>query len=184
MKKIPLILFAILLPVIFSGCGGGTVVVKEATTGEIRKTDARPSEGNITAATEHLKEAKMFYARDKYKQALQHCEKAIEFDNRNWEAYYYLGLCMQKRHEFTQAVDALKKGLILSPDNRLVKSEMHAAIGYCWENLRMFDDARREYNTSLSFNPGNQAARDGQNRIKVEKTLKNWGKDKDIDTEG
>jgi tetratricopeptide (TPR) repeat protein len=184
MNKFFPFLILISLILIIGGCGGGTINVKESPAVENHKTPGKPTQGNITAATEQLKEAKMFYARDKYKQALQHCEKAIEFDNRNWEAYYYLGLCMQKRRDFAEAAAALKRGLQFSPDNRLVKSEMHAAIGYCWENLKQFEDARKEYDISLSYNPANQAAREGQNRIKVQKTMKNWGKDKDIEHEG
>ncbi|SYZ74315.1 hypothetical protein TRIP_C60585 [Candidatus Zixiibacteriota bacterium] len=184
MNRVPLFFILALLFYTIGGCGGGVVVVNKETPAENRKTDIRRSESNITAATEHLKQAKMFYARDKYKQALQHCEKAIEFDNRNWEAYYYLGLCMQKRHEYASAANALKQGLQYTPDNRLVRSEIHAAIGYCWENLGRFEDARKEYSVSLTFNPGNQNAQDGQNRVKVEKTLKNWGKDKKSDRDG
>ncbi len=177
--------FSIALLILFTaGCGSNVVLVNTQPAPESKKVAPRPDESNVTASTEHLKQAKMFYARDKYKQALQHCEKAIEFDHSNWEAHLYLGLIMQQRHDYSGAIEALNNSLKFSPDNRLVKSDMHAAIGYCWENLGNFEKANREYDKSLSFNPGNQNAREGQNRIKVEKTLKNWGKDKNIRHEG
>jgi len=66
----------------------------------------------------------------------------------------------------------------------LVKAEMHFSLGYCFENMGRLDEARKEYETSLTYNPGNDSARKGSNRVKVEKTLKNWGKDKEIEYEG
>jgi tetratricopeptide (TPR) repeat protein len=180
-------LFLILIPVMLLsalGCSRGVVVVQTGTEVTPATIKMRNPETNFNASIEHLRQAKIFYARDKYKQALQHCEKAVSFDSRNWEAYYYMGLCMQKRKDFARALETFRTGLRYVPDNRLVKAEMHFALGYCFENMGRLEEARSEYETSLTYNPNNDSARKGSNRVKVEKTLKKWGKEKDIRHEG
>jgi len=180
-------LFLILIPVVLLialGCSKEVVVVQTGAETTPSTVVMRNPETNFNASIEHLRQAKIFYARDKYKQALQHCEKAVSFDSRNWEAYYYMGLCMQKRKDFARAVETIRTGLKYVPENKLVKAEMHFALGYCFENMGRLDEARSEYETSLTYNPNNDSARKGSNRVKVEKTLKNWGKDKEIEYEG
>jgi tetratricopeptide (TPR) repeat protein len=183
MKKLLFIFFAIF---IFALCGCSKKVIVVQPSGE----KSSSSEGemtfndNTTASTHHLQQAKMFYARDKFKQALQHCEKAIHFDSRNWEAYYYLGLSMQKRKEYARSIEPLNSGLKLSPDNKLIKAELHCAMGISWENLGQYEEAHKQYDSALENNPNSDVARKGKNRLKVEKTLKNWGKDKEIEYEG
>jgi tetratricopeptide (TPR) repeat protein len=177
-------IFLFFLLIVSFGCSKKVVIVRTAETTDKVTPVAKPLDQNLTASMEHLQQAKMFYARDKYKQAMQHCEKAIEFDNRNWEAYYYLGMTMQKRREYAHAIDIFRSGLRYSPDNRMVKAELHVAIGQSLENLGRLEEAVHEYNTALTFNPENDSARAGKNRVEVEKTMKNWGKDKEIDFEG
>ncbi len=183
MKK-PLILSSILFIFVIVGCGKEIVIINPGSENSGQVSASRPEVDNATASSQHLQQAKMFYARDKFKQAMQHCEKAIEFDNRNWEAYYYMGLIMQNRKEYAQSIETFSDGLKFAPDSKLVKAELHCALGYSWENLGKFEEARTQYNLALSLNPQNESARKGKNRIEVEKTLKNWGKDKKINYEG
>jgi len=179
-----LILSSLLFLFIIAGCAKEVIVVQPGSENSNQPSFNGEPADNASASDKHLQQAKMFYARDKYKQALQHCEKSIEFNNRNWEAYYYLGLVMQKRREYTRSIETLNDGLKFAPDNKLVKAELHCALGHSWESLGRYEEARKQYDLALSLNPQNEAARKGRNRIEVEKTLKNWGKDKDIDYEG
>jgi len=169
---------------IIVGCGKETTVVQPGPEQNNYPQIAGAAADNQIASNQHLQQAKMFYARDKYKQAMQHCDKAIEFDNRNWEAYYYLGLVMQKHKDYAQSIETLSDGLKFAPDNKMVKAEIHCALGYSWESLGRYEEAGTQYNLALSLNPLNEPARKGKNRIEVEKTLKGWGRNKDIDYEG
>ncbi|UCD94454.1 MAG: tetratricopeptide repeat protein [Candidatus Zixiibacteriota bacterium] len=183
MKKLTAILLAILL--LFAlGCSRKVVVIKTSPPEKEQPTVAHKAKVNNEASNNHLRQAKKFYFKGKYKQTQQHCEKAIEFNHRNWEAHYYLGLAMQKRRHYARAVEMLAVGLKFSPDNNFVKSEIHFAIGYSWEKMGDHSNAGKAYKMALSYNPGNQEARDARNRLKVEKTMKNWGKDKDKRPEG
>ncbi len=175
MKKIA-IAFMILLLLTLIGCSKKMTVVT-VTPDRTNPQYSSPSQENINGSENHLRQAKRFYADGKYSQARKQCEKAIALNHRNWEAHYYLGLAMQKKDEYTISIEALGVGLKYAPDNKYVKSEIHFAIGYSWERLNEPKKAMTEYDQALAFNPGNDAARQAKNRIKVDKTMKNWDKD-------
>jgi tetratricopeptide (TPR) repeat protein len=166
------------------GCGKKVVIVKAEQPEVNKQKPAPPPVQNPKASDQHLQQAKKFFAQGKYKQAKKHCEKAIEFNHRNWEAHYFLGLAMQKKNDYMVSIEILGTGLKYAPDNKYVKSEIHYAIGYSWENLGKLDKASKEYQLALSYNSGNKTARQARNRIKIEKTMKKWGKDKEIEYEG
>nr|MBN2278455.1 hypothetical protein [candidate division Zixibacteria bacterium] len=178
-------LFIVMISILMAmGCSKKMVVIKTQPSGEEHAAYSHPSKSSLEASDEALREAKQLYYRDKYKQAQKQCEKAIEFNHRNWEAHYYLGLAMQKRKSYELSIEALGVGLKYSPDNKLVKSEIHLAIGNSWEKLGELGNADKEYELALEFNPDNQYARDAKNRLKVQKTMKNWGKDVERDYDG
>jgi tetratricopeptide (TPR) repeat protein len=183
MKRLLPVLVAILL-ISVSGCSKKVVVIKAQPPEKEQPAVAHKAKVDIDASDNHLRQAKKLYFKGKYKQAEHDCEKAIEFNHRNWEAHYYLGLAMQKRRHYVRAVEAFAAGLEFSPDNNYVKSEIHFAIGYSWEKMGEHANAGKEYKMALSYNPGNQEARDARNRLKIEKTMKNWGKDKGQNPEG
>ncbi|UCD17810.1 MAG: tetratricopeptide repeat protein [Candidatus Zixiibacteriota bacterium] len=180
MRKLSIFLLILLL-IAAAGCSRHETPVR--VTPEQQKKFNSPGT-NITESNNHLRQAKAFYAKDKYKQAMKHCEKAIVFNHRNWEAYYYLGLSMQKRKEYSLAIEVLYNGLKHSPENGYVKSELHYSIGYSWEKMGHLEKAKKAYITALAFNPENHSAQQARNRIKIEKTLENWGKKKDLPYDG
>ncbi len=183
MKKLSVSILILLL--FFTlGCNKKVTVVKVASAEDNLNQYDSPSQDNINGSENHLQQAKRFYAEGKYSQARKHCEKAIELDHRNWGAHYYLGLTLQKRKEYTVSIEALGVSLKYAPNNKFVKSEIHYAIGYSWENLGNQKKAMEEYDQALAFNPGNDSARQAQNRIKVNKTMKNWDKGREIKYDG
>lgn len=183
MKYLGSILLCILL-LLAVGCSKKVVVIKAspAETGRSQTIDA--SKANIQASNNHLEQAKMAYARKKFKQAQKHCEKAIEFNHRNWEAHYYLGLSLQKRREYTVAIEQFGVCLKYSPKNNYLKSEIHYAIGVSWEELGDYKNAEQSYGKALAFNPENKMAQKAKNRIKIDKTMKGWGNRKKTRGEG
>jgi tetratricopeptide (TPR) repeat protein len=180
------LLLPLVLTLIFAGgCGGGgSTQTRVIITEKTRNYDSEPTAKNIEKSNFHLAKAKKFYSRGKYKQVKKHCEKAIAYNPQNWEAYYYLGLAMQKRREYAESIKTLEVGLVLSPNNKYVRSDIHCTLGINWENLGRPEKARNEYNQALAFNSGNSIARKGLNRIKVKKTLRNWDKKREIEHEG
>ena len=179
---------ALLLPVlllILIGCGGGSVTVVKTSPppGNTDRVMAL-SDQDISKSEHHLDLAKKSYFKGKYEQAEKQCELAIKFDRSNWEAFYYLGLVMQKKREYAESIEVLKIGLKLGPENKYVRSDIHFNLGVNFEQMGKPDMARDEYNRALAYNSGNQMARKGLNRIKVTRTLKNWDEDRAINPEG
>jgi len=165
--------------VLFSfGCSKRVVVIKTERPPSKKAIIVHPTRAEIVSSENHLRQAKKFYYANKYKQARKHCEKAINFNHANWEAHYYLGLSMQSRKDYAVAIKALGVSLKYSPENHLVRSELHMAIGRSWEKLGRIKKAQLEYAAALEYNPENMEAREAQRRIKVDKTMNNWGKKK------
>lgn len=168
------LLCALLLFVV--GCTKKVVVIKAPPAEKKQHVIVHSTGVNIESSNNHFKQAKKFYAKGNYKQAMKHCEKAIEFNHRNWKAHYYLGLTMQKRNQDARAIEVFGAGLKYSPDNNLIRSEIQFAIGVSWENLGKLNNAHQAYNLALVLNPDNRSAREAKKRVKIEKTLKNWRK--------
>jgi len=174
MRKFLLLSLSLVL-LIMAGCTRKVVIVKTQPSEAKKAIIVHPTKTEIASSENHLRQAKKFYYNGKYKQARKHCEKAIKFNHSNWEAHYYLGLTMQKKREYAVAVEALGVSLKYSPENRLVRSELHLAIGYSWEKLGNAKKAGTEYSLAIQYNPENQEAIEARNRMKVDKTMKNWG---------
>ncbi|MCP4703767.1 MAG: hypothetical protein GY865_04080 [candidate division Zixibacteria bacterium] len=169
------------LSILFAlGCSHKVVVIKTNTSEKKLDSRAIPKEKSSKDKQSDIFLAKAikFYNKGKYKQALKFCEKAINFNHKNWEAHYYMGLASQRNRAYAQSIEALKLGLKLGPKNKFVESEIHCNIGINYEKMGMTERARSEYLLSLNLNESNQDARKGLNRLKVNKTMKNWRKNK------
>ena len=182
MKSTVLVLFFFILFII--GCGKEVTIIKTSPAERPQIETSKPTHENINASNHHLQQAKLFYEKDRFKQARQHCEKAISFDSRNWEAYYYLGLTMQRQKDYVIAIEKLNEGLKVAPDNGIVRAEIHYAIGYSWERIGRLVEAGMHYDRALGYNPEYDSAREGKDRVKAGKRSKKWGKDKEIDGKG
>ncbi len=183
MRQFLLIFLA--LTIIFSiGCSKKLVVIKTNSENPSTRQGIGTSQADLEKSDKFLIKAKREFYKGNYKNSLKFCEKAIDANHRNWEAYYYLGLSMQKRRKYELAINTFGTGLKYAPNDNLIKSEMHLAIGQSWENLGHLDNAKKEYELALTLNPDNSYARDARNRIKVHKTMKDWGKKKNKHHDG
>ena len=95
-----------------------------------------------------------------------------------------MGLAMQQKREYAASIEALKLSLKLGPDNNIIKSEMHFNLALGFEKMDMIDRAQAEYNQSLTFNSGNQMAREGLDRLKVKKMKKTVKKSRSKNYDG
>jgi tetratricopeptide (TPR) repeat protein len=182
--KTTLFLCLALVLIIMPGCNKKAVVVDTQQVEANKRKDYKPSEQAVRESDLYLLEAKKHYAQGNYKSVQKYCEKALEFNHGNWEAHYYLGLASQKRREYRVSIEVLSIGLKYSPENDYIKSEIHFAIGISWEKLGDLEKAENQFELALSYNPDNHSALQAKNRIQVQKTLKNWGKDTKYDYDG
>ena len=161
-----------------SGCSHRVVIVKTNTSEKKLDSRAIEKKNNKKQSDVFLAKARKFYNKGKYKQALKFCEKALEFNQNNWEAHYYIGLATQRNRQYAQSIEALKIGLRLGPENRMVQSEIHCSLAINYEKMGMAERAHSEFQMALNLNSANQDARKGLSRIKVKKTLHGWQKEK------
>jgi len=177
MKNLIFLLISLLI-LSAAGCSHRIVVVKTNTSEKKLDSRAVQKKNNIKQSNIFLAKAKEFYVKGKYKQALKFCEKALKFNPNNWEAHYYIGLASQRKRQYAESIEALKIGLRLGPQNRIIQSEIHCNLAINYEKMGMAARARSEYQVALDLNSANRNAREGLSRIKVKKTLKGWQKEK------
>jgi tetratricopeptide (TPR) repeat protein len=177
------ILFLILTALILFNCGGGKTNIKYSA--EIYyNNQSKPTDENMAASEEFLKLAKRAYADENYGMTINNCENAIDLNHRNWSAHYYLGLAMQKKREYAVSIEAFMVSLKFSPDSKYIKSDLHYSIGLSFERQGDLDKAHQEYVTALNFNSENSSAKTARNRVKIEKTMQNWSRDRQINHGG
>jgi len=177
MRLLTAVLIGLLIMTAF-GCSHKVTIIKTNRPEEKLELRTIPPGEKARQSDIFLAKAKKFYLKGKYKQTLSFCEKAIKFNHDNWEAHYYMGLAMQRKRLYAQSIEALKIGLRLGPESRFFKSEMHCNLAINYEKMGMAERARSEYQLALTLDSANQNARKGLNRIKVNKTMKNWKKEK------
>jgi tetratricopeptide (TPR) repeat protein len=87
--------------------------------------------------------------RKSYDNAIADCNKAIELDSTFIDAYYYIGITNNDRHEYNTAIDYFKKGINFNPKH--AKSWNH--MGFSYEKLKQFDKAIDSYKKAVGFEP-------------------------------
>jgi len=182
MKLLSIVLL-MLATISLAGCGGGNSNIKYSAESYYSNT-TKPTNENVAASKEFLKLAKRAYADENYGTTIKNCEHAIDLNHRNWSAHYYIGLAMQKQREYTVSIQAFEVGLKFSPKNKYVKSDLHYSIGLSFERLGNLDKAHKEYVLALDFNSENSSAKSARNRVKIEQTMENWSRSREINHDG
>jgi len=85
--------------------------------------------------------------RKSYDNAIADCNKAIEQDSTFIDAYYYIGIANNDRHEYNTAIDYFKKAINFNPKH--AKSWNH--MGFSYEKLKQFDKAIDSYKKAVGF---------------------------------
>ncbi len=98
-------------------------------------------------------------------EAISLFEKAIALHSSNPYAYYYLAKARYIRKEYTQTLPLLGKAALYLQDDSTWLSWVYALRGKTYEALSRFDEARWQYQQSLSKDPRNAEARDGIDRL-------------------
>lgn len=164
MKK--LILFSLLVFVV--GCSRTTVI----KTHPADTPGQQANKGAIKSSDNHLEQGKKFYYTGKYTQATKHFIRAIARNDKNWEAYYYLGLTQQNQRRYNQSIASLKNCLKLAPRDAEIQAQVNFALGFSWEQNSAPDKASMHYILALDLHPGYTEAKAGLERIKKTKQVK------------
>ncbi len=98
-------------------------------------------------------------------EAISLFEKAIALHPSNPYAYYYLAKARYIRKEYPQTLPLLGKAELYLQGDSSWLSWVYALRGKTFEALFRLDEARQQYQHSLSKDPRNAEARDGIDRL-------------------
>lgn len=102
-------------------------------------------------AERHLKQVYQLYTRDRLKEALEECGKAIRLDPRNAKAHYWKGRIYIRTGEYDPALEEFRAAVNLSPDFR----EAHDNLGWLYFRKNRLDEALSHLSTSIRLNREN-----------------------------
>ena len=98
---------------------------------------------------------------------LELAEKNLKISiNQNKDYYnsnHNLGVTLQLKENFNEALDSFKKALELKPKNLATMNH----IAECYERLKYFNDAKKYYNNVIEIEPNNKIALKGMARILI-----------------
>ena len=100
-------------------------------------------------ANVEILKGKDFYSRKEYMEALQHFNKALEYDPENSSAMFRLGNIYFAIKDFVKASEYLERGLIYQANNYKVLY----MLGRCYSVLSDTEKAIESYDKALSYNP-------------------------------
>ena len=98
---------------------------------------------------------------------LELAEKNLKISIDKNKSYYNsnhnLGVTLQLKGKFNEALDSFKKALELKPKN--LGTINH--IAECYERIKSFDDAKKYYNKAIEIDQNNKIALKGLSRILI-----------------
>ena len=98
---------------------------------------------------------------------LELAEKNLKISiNQNKDYYnsnHNLGVTLQLKENFNEALNSFKKALELKPKNLVTMNH----IAECYERLKYFNDAKKYYNNVIEIEPNNKIALKGMARILI-----------------
>lgn len=84
------------------------------------------------------------------------CKEALEYIDDQPQFYFYLGLSEYMEKNYTEALDALQKGVVyVEDDNPKLKADFYGQIGDLYYHLEKQDSAFVIYEKALSYDPSN-----------------------------
>ncbi len=87
--------------------------------------------------------------RKSFNNAIADCNKAIELDSTFIDAFYYIGIANNDKHEYNTAIDYFKKAINFNPKHAKSWNNM----GFSHEKLKQFDKAIDSYKKAVGFEP-------------------------------
>ncbi|MFV0419069.1 MAG: tetratricopeptide repeat protein [Dysgonomonas sp.] len=93
---------------------------------------------------------------DSLKLTMEICKEALTYIDDQPQFYFYLGVSEYMEKNYTQALDALQKGVVYVDDNNpKLKADFYGQIGDLYYHLEKRDSAFIIYEKALSYDPSN-----------------------------
>ena len=123
----------------------------EATATPPRRTDIRPLDGRDG----HLRMATHLFSSGRVREAIRHCQAAIDTDDRYAEAWLLLGRAQRQTGELRLASASLRRAAELMPRS----AEVLHLLGVTCAALQEFDKARWAFKAAVELNADDGTAR-------------------------
>lgn len=104
---------------------------------------------NYFNITEALRSALEHYQKGDYRQAEYICREIINIDPENAEAYYMLGIVLQSKNQFDDAIRCYQEATRINPQH----FSAHFQLGIALYNRRQLDEAIASLESALLLNP-------------------------------
>ncbi|MDR2949788.1 MAG: tetratricopeptide repeat protein [Prevotella sp.] len=93
---------------------------------------------------------------DSLDMSIKICKDAISYIPDQPQFYFYLGVSEYMKEDYTNALDALQKGVVyVDEENVALLSDFYGQIGDLYYHLEKLDSAFTTYDKALKYNPGN-----------------------------
>jgi tetratricopeptide (TPR) repeat protein len=124
-------------------------------------SSARPAAA-LPDASSAIQAAQHQFNAGKYTAAISTLQPAVSQNPSSAEAYYWLGLCYYETLDYDNSTEQLEKAVSLDPNNSLYHQWLGRAYGGKADrdrSLSMAKKVKKEFQTAVSLNPSNVAAR-------------------------
>ena len=117
------------------------------------------------ASLRMTEEGKRLIDSGQYDKALSRIERALAIDASNPYVYYFLGKAHFYLFDYRQSVEFLDVAESLLSTHGFWLGEIHSLKGQNYQELGLLDQAKKSFTAALRFNPKNQGASVGLNRV-------------------
>ena len=162
-------LFIIFILILFylAGCGKQYKVVKthqKTGEGEIAEKFIDNNSSDV-ADDRYFHDGLILFRQGQNKRARIQFEKSIDYYQKNWLSYYYLGLIMNKEGIYPEAISQFHLSLKYAPGEKRSRSLIYVAIGESWEYQGEYGKATQNYQMALNLYPESVTAKEGLNQV-------------------
>lgn len=105
---------------------------------------------NPNSAPNHVELGWSLFQKGQYNDALAEYKKAIDLDDKNYRAYYDLGLAYREVKKYDLAISTFQKALEIAPKS----FEAHYDLGVVYQQTGKLDQALQEFQLAYKLNPG------------------------------
>jgi tetratricopeptide (TPR) repeat protein len=171
-----ILLATLTLMFLLNGCAQRADVIETYPVDDASQV-FKQSENQVSE--DHLAQGKLMYHKGEYGQATKHLVRALDNNQENWEAYYYLGLVEQKQGQYDRSIGAFNNCLKYCPTTHPLLTEIYLALGESWEKEGYLDKAKEKYSLALGIDPRQPEAKAAMERIRQKELKADATKNKD-----
>jgi tetratricopeptide (TPR) repeat protein len=112
----------------------------------------------VLSYQDYIGRGKSYLLEDQPDKAIEECNKAIDLNSKDPNAYYIRGICYNIKAQYEKAIQDIKRGIALDPKGYLSNytlSKIHRNYGNLFKRKGQYDRAIEQYSAAIALNPKN-----------------------------